>query len=181
MSQFAPAFQRWSENLPSSTCLAQLATLGGLHLGTTYDIRAGKKQATPAFMEKLLPIVAQNDSQVSADRLLIAYLQDHIPAGFENELTIELRNAEIVTPDLLEAAIAYHAQRAAQDTAYAEHLISLYLLSRESDLTQIDELVARWHAEHTPPSVEPTSKPQPVLSSTTQEQDNARVAEDETP
>lgn len=174
MSQFQTAFQLWTDQ--QSTTLNQWSERCSIQAGVLYRLRSGTKAPTFEIMERLLPVVATHDSQAAADRLLIAYLQDQIPAGFAGDLRIELRSQSSVTPDLLEAALSYHAARAAQDSAYAEHLITLYLLARETDLERIEQLVDRWQSSQRPEPPSTVSH----LRSTTEPQDTAKVAEDPT-
>lgn len=154
MKHFQTAFALWLERMPEGLTVYRLADLSGVNKASLYLLKSGQKRVTLAIMASLLPIIAEQDSREAARRLLIAYLQDSIPEGFEQDLQIRMTEQPRST-DLLGSALEYLAARAAKDHKYAEWLITQYLLSREADFATVEELVAKWHQQHGRSPAEP--------------------------
>lgn len=169
MTHFQTAFGLWSEQ--TELKLLHVARDAGVAAGDVYRLKTGNKTITGGMLGKILPVIAEQDSREAADRLLIAYLQDSIPAGFEQDLQIRM-NDQPRTADLLGSALEYLAARAARDHKYAEWLITQYLLSREADFATVEQLVEAWHRQHGRSSSEPDpreiallAEPQPAYGS----------------
>lgn len=146
MGNFQTAFSLWADS--TSLKLNHIAELADIHGGDIYRIKTGKKAVTRNIIAKLIPAIATEDSKESAAKLLLAYYQDIAPPGFENDLQINSSISSSDTPlDLLSAALQHHAERARQDSDYAKHIITLFLLGRESDTSKIEDLVNKWHQE----------------------------------
>jgi len=136
MKHFATALKIWMDIEQPDLTVRKLSEMTGLPGSDISHWRIAFKGITFKALSKLLPVVYDRYGTVPATKLLIAYLKDEVPEGFESFVAIE-EKAEAVAIDAdlhpEDAALAYFRQRMATDSDFAEWIIKTHAMISEVD------------------------------------------------
>lgn len=96
MSHFSTALDRWMKTIHGLT-IKTLGAHSGIPASNLSIIRLGKKEITLPALAKLLPSVEELEDREAARTLLVAYLRDEIPLGWDQDVKITLVESGVIT------------------------------------------------------------------------------------
>lgn len=128
MTRFATALAAWMDARHPSLSVRRLAELAQVNSGDLTRIRNGDKTITTSVAAKLLPAISEHFSYQEAEPLAIAYLEDKIPPGFADRITVTAGDSLtiVLNSGHFSAALRWIHQRGASDGEFAHWIMSLH-------------------------------------------------------